>query len=366
MKYLVSMERLHLCTPLSKTVYNDIVMKGEFFTMSRKNMQVLLANRPKGWVQESDFRIVETELPPLQDGQVLVQNVYLSLDPYMRGRMDDAKSYAAKTELNDVMVGGTVGTIIESKNPAFQTGDMVLGYFGWQQYGISNGKGLVKLDSAAGIPPSAYLGAVGMPGLTAWVGLISIGEPKAGETVVVSAASGAVGSVVGQLAKARGCRAVGIAGGKTKCDYVVNELGFDACVDYKAEQFVQDLAAATPDGIDIYFENVGGKVTEAVFRRLNPFSRIPLCGLVSQYNEQQPQGPRNYGAILINRAKVQGFIVSEHAQLFPQATKELTTLFREGRLKYRETVAEGLENAPRAFIGMLKGENLGKQLVKLF
>lgn len=333
--------------------------------MNRKNTQVLLANRPDGWVQESDFRIVESDIPELSDGQVLVQNTHLSLDPYMRGRMNDAKSYAEKTELNDVMVGGTVGRVIESKNPKFHEGDIVLGYFGWQQYGISSGKGLMPLPSSSTIPVSAYLGVVGMTGLTAWVGLIDIGQPKAGETVVVSASSGAVGSVVGQLAKARGCRAVGIAGGKAKCDYVVDELGFDACIDYKTDHFVADLASATPDGVDIYFDNVGGTITEAVFARLNAFARVPLCGLISQYNEKKPQGLRNYGAILVNRAKVQGFIVSEHAELFPQARQELTELFTSGKLKYRETIAEGLENAPRAFIGMLKGENFGKQLVKL-
>ncbi len=333
--------------------------------MSRKNTQVLLAHRPEGWVQESDFHIVESDIPDLTDGQVLVQNTYLSLDPYMRGRMNDAKSYAAKAELGDVMVGGTVGNVIESRNPAFQVGDTVLGYFGWQQYGVSNGKGLMKLPTSSSVPASAYLGVVGMPGLTAWVGLMDIGQPKPGETVVVSAASGAVGSVVGQLAKARGCRAIGIAGGRAKCDYVVNELGFDACVDYKIDHFVADLTTATPEGIDVYFENVGGKVTEAVFKRLNAFARIPLCGLVSQYNEKQPQGLRNYGAILINRAKVQGFIVGEHADRFPQARQELTELVTSGKLKYRESIAEGLHNAPRAFIGMLKGENFGKQLVKL-
>ena len=333
--------------------------------MRRKNMQVLLAHRPEGWVQESDFRIVESDVPELTDGQLLIQNIYLSLDPYMRGRMNDTKSYAAKTELGDVMVGGTVGKVIASKNPDFQDGDTVLGYFGWQQYGISDGKGLTKLSPSSPIPASAYLGALGMPGLTAWVGLIDIGQPKPGETVAVSAASGAVGSVVGQLAKARGCRAVGIAGSKAKCEYVVQELGLDACVNYKTEQFAEDLAAATSNGIDIYFDNVGGRVTEAAFERLNAFARIPLCGLVSQYNEKQPQGLRNYGAILINRAKVQGFIVGEHANLFPQARQELTTLFASGKLKYRESIAEGLENAPRAFISMLRGENFGKQLVKL-
>ncbi|GHO85529.1 NADP-dependent oxidoreductase [Dictyobacter formicarum] len=333
--------------------------------MAIKNKQVLLANRPHGWVQESDFSIVETDVPALKDGEVLVKNLYLSLDPYMRGRMNEGKSYAASTNLNEVMVGGTVGVVVESKNPDFQVDDMVLGYFGWQTYGISDSKGLGKINVTEQIPASAYLGVLGMPGLTAWVGLISIGQPKAGETVVVSAASGAVGSVVGQLAKAHGCYVVGIAGGKTKCDYVVNELGFDACVDYKAGHLVEDLTAATPNGIDVYFENVGGEILEAVLDRLNAHARIPLCGLVSQYNETNPHPVRNFGAFLINRVKLQGFIVGEHADLFPQAFQELGQLVASGKLKYRETVAEGLDNAPKAFIGMLKGENLGKQLVKL-
>jgi NADPH-dependent curcumin reductase len=332
---------------------------------NRKNKQILLASRPTGWVTEENFRTVETEVPEIVDGQVLIQNNYLSLDPYMRGRMNDAKSYAAKTELNDVMVGGTVGTVIESKNPDFKVNDKVLGYFGWQEYGISKGKGLTKLTENATVPLSAYLGAVGMTGLTAWIGLIEICEPKQGETVVVSAASGAVGSVVGQLAQAHGCRAVGIAGGKEKCAYVVNELGFDACIDYKAGNLAEDLRAATPQGIDIYFDNVGGEITDRVFSHLNAFSRIALCGNVSQYNEEHPYKMRNYGAILINRAKVQGFIVSEHAHAFPQAMKELQELLAAGKLKYRESITNGLDNAPKAFIGMLRGENFGKQLVKL-
>ncbi|GCE04845.1 NADP-dependent oxidoreductase [Dictyobacter aurantiacus] len=333
--------------------------------MTIKNKQVLLANRPHGWVQESDFNIVETDVPAIKDGEVLVKNLYLSLDPYMRGRMNEGKSYAASMQINDVMVGGTVGVVVESKNPAFQVDDNVLGYFGWQLYGISDGKGLQKINVTDQIPVSAYLGVLGMPGLTAWVGLISIGQPKAGETVVVSAASGAVGSVVGQLAKARGCRVVGIAGGKTKCEYVVKELGFDSCVDYKAGHLVEDLTAATPDGIDVYFENVGGEILEAVLDRLNAHARIPLCGFVSQYNATQPHAVRNFGALLINRVKLQGFIVGEHADLFPQALQELGQLVASGQLKYRETIAEGIDDAPRAFIGMLKGENQGKQLVKL-
>lgn len=334
-------------------------------TINRKNVQVLLAHRPQGWVQESDFDIVETDLPELKDGELLVMNLWLSLDPYMRGRMNDAKSYAAKTEVGDVMVGGTVGVVIESRNPKFHVGATVLGYFGWQQYGISEGKGLRVLSDKDDVPTSAYLGALGMPGITAWVGLMSIGQPRPGETVVVSAASGAVGSVVGQLAKAKDCHVVGIAGGKAKCDYVVNELGFDACVDYKAGHLAEDLAAATPDGIDVYFENVGGEILDTVLTRLNAFARIPLCGFVSQYNVTQPHPIRNFGALLTNRVKLQGFIVGEHTDLWPQAIQELEKLITSGQLKYRETIAEGLQNAPTAFIGMLKGENLGKQLVKL-
>ena len=333
--------------------------------MSTQNTQVLLGNRPRGWAQESDFRIVQTELPPLQDGEVLVKNLYLSLDPYMRGRMSAGKSYAAPVEIGDVMVGGTVGVVSASKNEKFHEGDYVLGFGGWQEYAISKGRDLNILPKTQQIPLSSYLGVLGMPGLTAWIGLISIGQPKEGETVVVSAASGAVGSVVGQLAKARGCRVVGIAGGKEKSDYVVQELGFDACVDYKAGHLKEDLAAATPNGIDVYFDNVGGEILDAVLARLNPFARVPLCGLVSQYNATQPYGLKNFGSFLINRVKLEGFIVSEHANLFPQAQKELIELFSAGKLKYRESVTEGIANAPRAFIGMLKGENFGKQLVKL-
>jgi NADPH-dependent curcumin reductase CurA len=333
--------------------------------MSIKNKQVLLASRPHGWVQESNFKIVENDVPALQDGELLVKNLYLSLDPYMRGRMSAAKSYAAGMEIGDVMVGGTVGTVVESRNPEYKTDDLVLGYFGWQLYGVSNGKGLNKLRHIEGLSPSVYLSVLGMPGITAWVGLSQIGDPKAGETVVVSAASGAVGSVVGQLAKLKGCRAVGIAGGKAKCDYVVNELGFDACVDYKAGRLKEDLAAATPNGIDVDFENVGGEILDAVLERLNAFARIPLCGFVSQYNAEEPYCLKNFSSFLVNRVKLQGFIVGEYSELWPQALQELGQLVLNGKLKYRETVAEGLDNAPKAFIGMLKGENFGKQLVKL-
>jgi NADPH-dependent curcumin reductase CurA len=329
-----------------------------------ENKRVVLASRPKGWVSEDNFRIESAPVPRPREGEVLVRNLWLSLDPYMRGRMNDVKSYAAKQELDQVMIGGTVGEVIESKNPKFAAGDKVLGTLGWQQYDVSDGKGLSKVD-ASRVPLSAYLGVLGMPGVTAWVGLLDICQPKSGETVVVSAASGAVGSVVGQIAKIKGCRAVGIAGGKAKCDYVVKELGFDACVDYKAGDVGDGLKAAVPAGIDCYFENVGGEILDAALRRMNPFSRIAVCGLISQYNATEPYGVKTVQSILTNRIKVQGFIVSDRMELWPKALADLAGWLASGKIKYRETVTEGLENAPRAFIGLLKGENFGKQLVKL-
>jgi len=329
-----------------------------------KNRRVLLASRPAGWVTEGNFRIEDAPLPQPGEGQVLVKNLWLSLDPYMRGRMNEGKSYAAKQELGEVMIGGTVGEVVESRNPKFAAGDKVLGMLGWQLYGLSDGKGLNKID-ASRVPISAYLGVLGMPGVTAWVGLLDICQPKAGETVVVSAASGAVGSVVGQIARLKGCRAVGIAGGKEKCGYVRNELGFDACVDYKAGALDKDLKAALPAGVDCYFENVGGEILDAVLRRMNAFSRIAVCGLISQYNATEPYGVKTVQSILTNRIKVQGFIVSDRMELWPKALAELAGWVAAGKIKYRETVTEGLENAPKAFIGLLKGENFGKQLVKL-
>jgi NADPH-dependent curcumin reductase CurA len=329
-----------------------------------ENLKVVLASRPTGWVTEQNFRVERAPVPKPQEGEVLVKNEWLSLDPYMRGRMNDVKSYAAKQEIDAVMVGGTAGEVVESRNPRFKPGDKVVGAFGWQKFGVSDGKGLNKVD-ASRIPLSAYLGVVGMPGVTAWVGLLDICQPKDGETVVVSAASGAVGSVVGQIAKLKGCRAVGIAGGKAKCDYVTGELGFDACIDYKAGRLNEDLKAATAKGIDCYFENVGGEILDGVLRRMNAFSRIAVCGLISQYNATEPYGVKNFQSILVNRIKVQGFIVSDRLELWGKAIPELAGWVAAGKLKYRETVAEGLENAPRAFIGMLKGENFGKQLVRL-
>ena len=329
-----------------------------------KNQQVLLARRPNGWVSEEDFSIVESDLPEPGEGEILVENQWLSLDPYMRGRMNDAKSYAKSVALGEVMVGGTVGKVVVSKNPRFAIGDVVVASLGWQHFGVSDGKGVMKVD-ASKVPASAYLGAVGMPGVTAWYGLFEIGAPKPGETVVVGAAAGAVGSVVGQLAKLRGCRAVGVAGGRDKCEHVVRDLGFDACVDHRDPALGQALAEATPNGIDVYFENVGGPLLDLVIKRLNPFSRIPLCGLVSQYNAKESYGVKGFLALLSNRVKVQGFIVSDHLDVWPRAQKELAEWVMEGKIVFRESVAKGLSQAPRAFIGMLKGENLGKQLVQI-
>jgi NADPH-dependent curcumin reductase CurA len=325
--------------------------------------QIVLASRPQGEPVAANFRLQTVPLPILKEGEVLVRNHFLSLDPYMRGRMEDVKSYAAPLALGDVMVGGTVGEVVDSKNPKFTVGDKVVGSFGWSEIGVSDGTLLRKVD-ASRVPLSAYLGAVGMPGMTAWYGLTQIMLPKAGETIVVSSAAGAVGSVVGQLAKQRGCRAVGIAGGPDKCAYVVNELGFDACVDYKAGQLGADLAAATPDGIDALFENVGGESLDACLARMNPFGRIALCGLIAGYNGQRLP-LYNVGNVLTMRLTMRGFIVSEHFDLWPQGLMELGSLVATGKLKYRETIANGLAAAPEAFIGLLRGKNLGKQLVKL-
>ena len=334
------------------------------------NKQIHLDNRPQGEASLSNFKLVSTELPALQDGQVLVQHHYLSLDPYMRGRMNDAKSYAQPQALGQTMGGGTVGEVIESKNPKYSVGDKVVGMGGWQQYSIVDASqlGTLRKVDTSHIPLSAYLGSVGMPGVTAWYGLMKICEPKAGETVVVSAASGAVGSVVGQLAKARGCRAVGIAGGADKCAYVVNDLGFDACVDYKAhadaKSLYNALKDATPEGVDGYFENVGGVILDAVLSRMNAFGRIAVCGMIAGY-DGKPLPLSVPQLILTNRLKVQGFIVSEHMEHWPAALTELGTLVATGKLKFRESVAQGLEAAPEAFLGLLKGRNFGKQLVKL-
>jgi NADPH-dependent curcumin reductase len=334
------------------------------------NHQCLLASRPQGEPTPGNFRFVQTPLPDLADGQVLVRHHYLSLDPYMRGRMSESKSYAASQPLDQVMIGGTAGEVVASKHAQFRVGDKVVGQGGWQEYAIvaPSQRGVLHKVDTTHIPLSAYLGAVGMPGVTAWYGLTQIIAPKAGETLVVSAASGAVGSAFGQLAKARGCRAVGLAGGPDKCAYVVDELGFDACIDYKQHPDLKSLARALkeacPDGIDGHFENVGGLILDAVMLRTNAFARIALCGMIAGYNGA-PLPMANPALILVNRMKIEGFIISEHMTLWPKALKELGALVAAGKLKYRETIAQGLASAPEAFIGLLKGRNFGKQLVKL-
>ncbi|WP_175718076.1 NADP-dependent oxidoreductase [Burkholderia anthina] len=331
--------------------------------MNTVNRRILLVSRPQGAASADNFRLVETPLLPLADGELRVRNHFLSLDPYMRGRMSDAKSYAAPQPLNEVMIGGTAGEVVESRHPDFAVGEHVVGQFGWQEYGTSNGSGLRKVDTSR-VPLSAWLGVTGMPGVTAWVGLNRIIAPKAGDTVVVSAASGAVGSVVGQLAKRAGCRAVGIAGGPDKCRYVVDTLGFDACVDYKAGRLADDLAAATPDGVDGCFENVGGAVLDATMARMNAFGRIAVCGMISGYDGVAAP-LANPGLILRSRLTMQGFIVFEHPDAWPPALAELGELVATRQLHYRETIAHGLERAPDAFLGLLKGRNFGKQLVQL-
>lgn len=335
-----------------------------------RNQQILLDNRPQGEATVDNFRLVTTDTPALQDGQVLVRHHYLSLDPYMRGRMNDSKSYAASQPLGEVMIGGTVGEVVESRHPAYAVGDKVVGMGGWQEYSVADGNtpGMLRKVDTTHVPLSAYLGAVGMPGVTAWYGLVKIIAPKAGETVVVSAASGAVGSAFGALAKARGCRVVGIAGGPDKCRYVTEELGFDACVDHRANGDLKSMARALkeacPDGIDGYFENVGGYILDAVLLRANAFARVAVCGMIAGY-DGQPLPLQNPALILINRMKVEGFIVSEHMEVWPEALKELGGLAASGKLRPRETIAQGLAAAPEAFLGLLKGKNFGKQLVKL-
>jgi NADPH-dependent curcumin reductase len=328
------------------------------------NRQVLLKSRPDGAPGLDNFEFAQRPMPEPGDGEVLMRNRYLSLDPYMRGRMSAAKSYAKPVEIGDPMVGGTVGEIVASRNAKFDAGDTVLGYGGWQDYAISSGVGLRKLDPAAA-PVTAWLGVLGMPGMTAYAGLLEIGQPKPGETVAVAAASGAVGSVVGQIAKIMGCRAVGIAGGPDKCRYVVEELGFQACVDHRAADLARQLEAACPAGIDVYFENVGGAVQQAVWPLLNDFARIPVCGLVAQYNATTPMPGPDMFSVLRKRLTLRGFIVTDFAAKEADFVREASAWVRSGRLKYREDVIDGLENAPAAFLGLLQGKNFGKLLVRI-
>jgi NADPH-dependent curcumin reductase len=334
------------------------------------NTQILLASRPQGEATAANFELRSVEMAALQPHQVRVKHHFLSLDPYMRGRMNESKSYAAAQALGEVMIGGTVGEVVESQHPNFAVGDTVVGMGGWQEFSTvdASNKGVLRKVPKANFSISHYLGAVGMPGVTAWYGLLKICEPKAGETVVVSAASGAVGSAVGVIAKQRGCRVIGIAGGADKCAYVKNELGFDECLDYKAlgdgKALGQALKAAAPNGVDCYFENVGGWILDTVLLRMNAFGRIAVCGFIAGY-DGKPTPLANPALILVNRLKVQGFIVGEHMEVWPAALAELGELVSTGKLNPRESVAQGIASAPEAFLGLLKGKNFGKQLVKL-
>ena len=332
--------------------------------MTTMNKQVLLASRPQGPVTEHNFKVIEAPVGTPGAGEVLVRNEWLSLDPYMRGRMNDAKSYAPPAQIGDVMVGQTTGEVVESRDANFQPGDKVLTQLGWQLYGVAKANALTKIDIKRA-PASHYLGVLGMPGITAWFGMLEIGQPKSGETVVVSAASGAVGSVAGQLAKIKDCRVVGIAGGPAKCEYVVQELGFDACVDYKAGNLLQDLRDHCPKGVDVDFENVGGVILDTMLRVVNPFSRIVVCGLIAEYNATEPYGYKMLRSVLVNRIKMQGMIVFDSKNRYGEALKGLGSYLAEGKLKYRESIVHGLDNAPSGLIALLKGENFGKQLVKL-
>lgn len=330
------------------------------------NRKFTLASRPVGMPKQSDFKLVEAPVLQPNAGEMLVKSLYISVDPYMRGRMNDAKSYAAPVEIGGVMVGGVVGEIIVSNDPRFAVGDIVQGEFGWQEYTISNGKGVRKVDPAIA-PVSTALGVLGMPGLTAYFGLLDIGKPKAGETVLVSGAAGAVGGIVGQIAKIKGCRVVGIAGDDAKVRYLVDELGFDAAFNYKTtKNYVEKLKELCPNGVDVYFDNVGGPITDAVIPLLNTHARISVCGQISQYNVEKPEtGPRWLWALIVKQARVEGFLVFQFFEQFPQAATEMAGWIKEGKLKYKEDIVEGFENLPKAFIGMLQGDNTGKRLVKV-
>src|SRR5436853_3490828 len=327
-----------------------------------ENRRVVLASRPQGAVSEDNFRIESAPLPRCGDGEVLVRNLWLSLDPYMRGRMSDARSYVKGVDIGEVMVGQTVGEVVESRHPGLKAGDPVLTQLGWQLYGCT--QEATKVDTARA-PASQYLGLMGMPGMTAYFGLKELGQPRAGETVVVSAASGAVGSIVGQLAKIWGARAVGIAGGREKCSYVKEELGFEACIDYKAGALREQLKEQCPNGVDVYFDNVGGEILDTLLTRMNLFGRVVVCGTIADYNAVEPYRVRNWRAILVNRLRVQGMIVFDWNDRYGEALAALGGYFAEGRLKYKESIVHGLENAPRGLIDLLSGRNFGKQLVKL-
>ncbi|MGF1833295.1 NADP-dependent oxidoreductase [Photobacterium sanguinicancri] len=335
-----------------------------------ENRRFVLASRPYGVPTLEDFRLESVAKPIPQDGEMLLRSVYLSLDPYMRGRMNDAKSYADPVALDEVMVGATVCQVEESNNADFPVGEWVLAYTGWQDYGVSNGEGLIKLGSQPQAPSYA-LGIMGMPGFTAYMGLLDIGQPKEGDTLVVAAATGPVGATVGQIGKLKGCRVVGIAGGEEKCRHAVEVLGFDICIDHKADDFALQLAAACDKGIDVYFENVGGKVFDAVMPLLNTGARIPLCGLISQYNATSlPEGPDRLsmlmGTLLVKRIKMQGFIIfDDYAHRYGEFAQDMSAWLAEGKIQYREHIVEGFENTTEAFIGLLEGKNFGKLVIKV-
>lgn len=335
--------------------------------MTLKNRRITLAARPSGYPKEGDFKLIESPVEDLRDGEVLVRTLYLSVDPYMRGRMNDVKSYAEPVKIGEVMGGGVVGKVAESRNPLFKEGDIVEALLGWQDYARTDGKGLRKIDPALA-PISTALGVLGMPGLTAYFGLLDICHPQPGETVVVSGAAGAVGMLVGQIAKIKGCRVVGIAGSDEKINYLMDELGLDAAFNYKTTaDYFERLKALCPRGIDVYFDNVGGEITDAVFRLINTKARISICGQISQYNVEKPElGPRLLLAmLLIRQARAEGFLVFQFADRYPEGIRQMAEWIRAGKLKYKEDIVDGLENTPRAFIGMLKGDNLGKRLVKV-
>ena len=334
-----------------------------------KRRRITLAARPEGAPRDSDFALLEDAVPSPGPGELLLETVYLSLDPYMRGRMNAVKSYVPYVEIGETMVGATVSRVIDSKVDGFAAGDMVLAYTGWQSHALSDGKGLLKLDPRAA-PVSTALGILGMPGHTAYVGLLDIGRPQPGETVVVSAASGAVGSAVGQIARIKGCRVVGVAGAEEKCRYVVEELGFDACVSHHAADLPEQLASVCPRGIDVYFDNVGGKVLDAAFELTNVAARIPICGMISRYNDAAPPPgpdslPKFLRGVLTRRLTVQGFIILDHQRRWRAFHDEMAAWIREGLVKYREDFVDGLENAPRAFRGLLEGRNFGKLIVRV-
>ncbi|MDQ3009954.1 MAG: NADP-dependent oxidoreductase [Acidobacteriota bacterium] len=333
--------------------------------MQSVNRQFILAARPTGFPKESDFNLVESPVPSPQAGEFLVRAHYLSVDPYMRGRMNDVKSYAKPVQIGEVMTGGVVGEVVESKHDKFKAGDIVTGQFGWQEFATSDGAGVRKVDPSLA-PISTAVGVLGMPGLTAYFGLLDVCDPHPGETVLVSGAAGAVGALVGQIAKIKGCRAVGIAGTDDKIKYLTDELGFDAAFNYKTDtNYFAKMRELCPNGIDSYFDNVGGEITDAALRLLNVHARVSICGQISQYNVEKPElGPRLLGLLIVTRSKVQGFLVSDYAARFGEGLQQMAGWIKEGKLKYHENIIEGFENMPRAFIGMLRGENTGKQLVK--